>query len=148
MSLQKKMIRFKFALTSRKKAVDIVKSEMEKTLATVAALGTEGSAQACKVPPMLGVDRDMRNWSLFQILEHNTIVNNQMYKVAEALGHGREFRSDFNAKTDTIPSDTPNENEIAAFRISVERFLVMIDTLTDLRQTQRLRHPKIGRAHV
>ncbi|MFT5232768.1 MAG: hypothetical protein ACI9UK_000589 [Candidatus Krumholzibacteriia bacterium] len=143
-SLLKKIIRLRFSLTPSKRAVALARSEMETTLAVIEDVGVEAASKCCLVPPMLGVDDDMREWSLLQILEHNTIVHRQMRKVIEALAKGREFRSTFNAKTDTIPSSNPGPEEIDAFRISVDEFLGSALSIANLRGTAKIAHPVMG----
>jgi hypothetical protein len=64
-----------FVFTSRKRAIIQAKTFFEKYLMLAYGLTLDAGQRSVEVPPMPGVDEDMRRWLFFMILEHNTIVN-------------------------------------------------------------------------
>jgi hypothetical protein len=57
---------------------------------------------------MLGLNDDMKSWSVYQALEHNCIVNRRVTsQVLLATGNGPELDPDFEAKRDVMPSSDP-----------------------------------------
>ena len=53
---------------------------------------------------MPGVDEDMRNWSVLQIIEHNVIVNRVYTEILDTISQGRTFVSELDVKKDVMPS--------------------------------------------
>ena len=50
----------------------------------------------------------------------------------------------FNPKTDVMPGPDPGEEQVAAFRGSVEAHLAAVEQLGKLRGTRKKRHPVFG----
>jgi hypothetical protein len=95
---------------------------------------------------MIGVDPEMRGWSVFQIMEHNAIVNRIIARSVEKLAKGEDPTPEhpMNPKTDVLPKGLSGPEQIVAFRESVESYLSMIVTLPKLRGTDETPHPVFG----
>jgi hypothetical protein len=83
-------VRTWFTLTSRDQASTQIQKLCDRYLALAALIDAEGGLLVVPVPKMLGVDEDMRNWSFFNILEHNAIVNRSFTSIIESLVRGEE----------------------------------------------------------
>ena len=141
MSLLQIGVRAKFALTSRETASGQARREMERTLAVADRLGAEMSARPVRVPAMAGIDPEMREWSVFMILEHDTIVSREITGIVNDLASGGDVRPRIDMKTGVMPSPDAGAEHVEAFRDSILRHLDTIRKLPRLRGTQRLRHP-------
>jgi hypothetical protein len=99
-----------------------------------------------EVPLMPGVDEDMRNWSFYMILEHNTIVNRaitaSMRQLARAESLHDEARID--PKHDVLPSLDPGVEQVGLFAQSIKDHLTTVKTLPSLRGTATSPHPLFG----
>lgn len=135
--------RAKFSTTTRIAARKQIVLECRKTVECVKHAG-ELAAKPTRVPAMLGVDEDMRDWSLYMILEHNAKANPAITRAMECLALQEPFESNVNPKTDYMPSEDPGEEQIAIFEESVEAHLRTLDSLGDLRKTASLPHPIFG----
>ncbi len=138
-----KIVRTKFASTTRIRARRQIVNEAGLTLKSVEAAGAE-AAKPVKVPSMLGVDEDMRDWSLLMILEHNALANAAITRTMKSLGEGEVFESTVNPKTDFMPGVDPGREQVALFEASVESHLQALDALGNLRKTESLKHPVFG----
>ena len=142
----RKVVKGRFAVTSRKKASSQARKAMEEYLRLVESVGPELAARAVRVPSMLGVDEDMREWSLCMILEHNAIVNRRITPTVRALATGQEVPSngDFDPKKDVMPSLAPGVEQVEDFRESVEEHLRVVADLPELKGTAKTLHPVFG----
>jgi hypothetical protein len=95
---------------------------------------------------MIGVDTEMRGWSFFQILEHNSIVNRVISNNVKKLAKGEEptTEPEFDPKKDVLPSEFPGLEQVSSFRDSVETHLLMVEKLPPLRNTKERIHPIFG----
>lgn len=154
MALKKRLIKYavrsavrtRFILTGREKASNQIERLLNRYLWLARSIDSEAGRRPVRVPPLMGVDEDMRDWSFFMILEHNVIVNNIFTMVVESLAHGKtpEVSSDFDPKRDVMPSASPGEEQIQAFRRSVEAHLEKVSRLSRLRQGPTSLHPVFG----
>jgi hypothetical protein len=117
---------------------------MERTIELVKSLRSEEAARPVRVPPMRGVDEDMREWSLFMILEHNTIVNREMSRAVQCLARGEVCECRIDPKRDVMPSHNAGPEQIEPFRVSVESHLRMVAELPRLRNTRKYPHIIVG----
>jgi hypothetical protein len=142
----KAVIRTKFLLTSREKASEIIRSNTDAYLSLSDRFGAGEGVKQVTVPPMVGVDSEMRGWSFFQILEHNAIVNRSIAATVEALALGKEPKGDalINPKTDVLPKGLSGPEQIDSFHRSVDDYLTLITTLPELRGTAQTPHPLFG----
>lgn len=110
------------------------------------SVDANAGALAVRVPPMLGVDEDMRDWSFFMILEHNVIINRNISTVVQRLARGEKHCApqDFDPKRDVMPSANAGEEQIKAFQASVEIYLEKVARLPRLRSTPTSLHPIFG----
>ena len=139
------LIRTQFALTSQRSATRSIQMETERTLSCIHELGDDDAQKSVDVGKMIGVDEDMRRWTPYQTLEHNTIVNRVIQEVVTTLARGEVYVSDFDPKTDVLPGAAPNVEMISAFRSSVDDYLQAVGRCKQLRGTPRYPHPLFGR---
>jgi len=139
-------IRTKFLLTSRDNASDIIQSNAHAYLRLADRLGADDGMKQVTVPPMIGVDPEMRGWSFFQILEHNAIVNRSIEATVEALALGKQPSGAalINPKTDVLPKGRSGLEQIELFRESIDDYLAIVATLPTLRGTAETMHPVFG----
>ena len=144
--LIKRAIRAKFLMTSRNKGSIIIKSNADAYLRLANRLGAGEGMEPVTVPPMIGIDPEMRGWSFFQILEHNAIVNRSIAATVEALAHGKEPSGAalINPKTDVLPNAQSEPKQIGLFQQSVDDYLAMVATLPCLRGTAETPHSVFG----
>ena len=140
------VIRIKFLLTSRAQASLIIRRNTDAYLKLVGQIGAESGGKPVTVPPMVGVDPEMRGWSLFQILEHNAIVNRSIAATVESLALEKEPSGAalINPKTDVLPREVSGPEQVEAFRSSVDDYLSLLLTLPELRGTAETPHPLFG----
>jgi hypothetical protein len=144
--LLKTAIRTWFTLTSRERATTRIQNLLGDYLALAEKISPESGARPVTVPPMPGVDEDMRQWSFFMILEHNAIVDRSIAKIVRDLVHGERptGAGAIDPKRDVMPSPGAGEEQLAAFRTSVEDYLHVTTRLGPLRGTLTMRHPVFG----
>lgn len=139
-------VRSMFTTTSRTRALH----QAERILAGYKRLARgvtpELGCRSVTVPPMPGVDEEMRGWSFFMILAHNTIVNRSISAMTEQLarGEGVSGAAALDMKKDVLPSPTVGEETLAALQESVQAHLRCVATLGNLRGTRCTRHPIFG----
>lgn len=140
------VIRTKFLLTSQKKASEIIRSHADAYLRLADGIGAENAAKPVTVPAMIGVDQEMRSWSFFQILEHNSIVNRSIAATVESLAFGKKPSGAglIDPKTDVLPKGLSGPEQAEAFGRSIDDYLVMVKTLPSLRGTAETPHPVFG----
>jgi hypothetical protein len=142
----KAVIRTRFLLTSREKASGLIRNSADAYLRLAECFDGARGAMPARVPSMIGMDPEMRDWSFFQVLEHNAIVNRGIAATVEALALGRELSGAalMNPKTDVLPKGLSGPEQLEAFRRSVEDYLLMVGTLPVLRGTAETPHPVFG----
>ena len=141
----KHYLRARIACTSRRRADAAVRREGDLALALLDGLTDEQAAQSVRVPRMIGVDEDMRDWSLHQTLEHNTIVNRIFSMIVLHLARGKTPPTgDIDPKKDVMPTAAPGPPAVDAFRKSIDRHLELVAGIDKLRGTARYPHPILG----
>lgn len=142
----KAVIRAKFLTTSRGRASAIIREASDRYLRLADRLDAEAGRRPVRVPPMPGVDPEMREWSFFQILEHNAIVNRSIAAIVEALALGREPSGAalIDPKTDVLPGSVSGPEQVDRFRESVDDYLTIEASLPRLRGTAERPHPLFG----
>lgn len=140
------VIRTKFLLTSRKRASQIIRTHADSYLKLAKQMESENGAKPVTVPPMIGVDPEMRGWSFFQILEHNAFVNGMIQRYVRQLSLGKDPTPEhpINPKTDVLPKGLSGPEQVEAFRQSIDDYLIMIGTLPPLRGTAETPHSVFG----
>jgi len=144
MSLLARVVRGRFALTSRDAAEAMIHEEAARSVELTRSVSPEQAAQGTRVKSMLGVDEDMRDWSLCQVLEHNTIVNRAVCGVINHLANGAELPAPINPKTDVMPQDGVGLEQIEPFEASVADHLAMLAETEKLKGTEKRQHPIFG----
>lgn len=139
----KTAIRARFLLTRRNQATRRIHALLAQYLALARRAGVAAGRRPVRVPPMLGVDENMRDWSFFMILEHNVIVNRSISAIVESLARGEKptGAGAIDSKTDVMPSADPGEEQVAALEASVANHIRMVAGLPRLRGTATTRHP-------
>ena len=140
----KTVIRARFARTSMEGAGERVRSEGERTMALVNSVSAAEAMRSVRVPPMRGVDEDMREWSLCMILEHNTIVTREMTRLMSGLARGETVERRLNPKTDVMPSAAPGLEQIEAFQSCIDEHLAAARETPAKEGTGTFRHPIFG----
>ena len=74
-----------YTFTGREKVSLQIQKSLDKYLALTRLVNAESGMSTVFVPRMIGIDEDMRNWSLFMILEHNAIVNRSITSIIQSL---------------------------------------------------------------
>ena len=142
-SLVKLLIRTRFKLSRR----EAVCAQIRKTggiyLDIAAKIDPEPGSRSMQVPALFGVDEDMRDWSFYQVLEHNVIVNRNITSLVQSLARG-EVPQGIDPKKDVMPSPAPGVEQVEAFRVSLEEHVKAIGELGKLRGTVKKRHPVFG----
>jgi len=144
--LIKAAIRTRFTLMSRKSATKVIIKNREKYLQLAKSVRAEAGSTPVTIPPMIGVDPEMRGWSFFQILEHNVIVNRMIAHTVEKLAKSQDPTPEHpvNPKTDVLPKGLSGPEQLEDFRQSIDDYLVMMETLPPLRGTSETPHPVFG----
>ena len=139
-------IRALLTFTSRHRALDQAEAMQAAYLKLARGLDSEAGRRPVKVPPMPGIDREMRRWSFYMILAHNTIVNRCVTAAIEQLArdeapHGPAV-IDF--KSDVLPDPSVGEEQVGDFANSVRSHVGRVKRLGRLRGTRTSPHPLFG----
>ena len=144
--LLKNAIRFWFVLTSRDRAKQQALRFLDQYVQLAKSLDSEDGSRPIKVPPMRGVDDDMREWSFFMILEHNVIVCNSISTTIHRLVRDEKLNdlAEIDPKKDVMPSSSAGEENISRLQKSVYDHFDMLKGLGKLRGTKTSPHPLFG----
>ena len=139
-------VRTRFCLNSRNGASQQIRRTSDQYLVLADQIDKQSGRRIVETPRMLGVDEDMRRWSFFMILEHNTIVNKVITKTVERLALDENSAQPLavDPKHDVMPSFDAGAEQLVAFRESIEEYLKNLAVLPSLRGTARKRHPLFG----
>lgn len=135
-----------FVLTSRRRAHKQASAMLEKYTELAQGVSDDMGRLCVEVPPMRGVDEDMRRWSFYMILEHNTIVNKTITATVCQLARGEALHgaANINPKRDVMPSVSAGNEQLNVFQESVQKHLEAVNRLGKLRGTQTSAHPIFG----
>lgn len=144
--LIKSAIRTRFLMTPRDRASDQIRSYLQRYLTLGRSLRPEDGRRPVRVPAMLGVDEDMRDWSFFMILAHNTIVNRSITAIVRSLARAEtpSGAGAIDAQKDVMPSAHAGEEQLRELRASVDAHLNTLASHSGLRRTTTHRHPIFG----
>ena len=144
--LLKTAVRTVFACTGRARALRQCESVLGCYLALAQRVSEEDGRRTVEVPWMPGVDEDMRRWSFFMILEHNTIVNRAITASVVQLARGEEpsGAAVIDVKRDVMPSASAGPAQVDAFARSVRQHVEAVAALPVLRGTKTSPHPLFG----
>ncbi len=141
----KAIVRTRFRLTSRQAAADQSRRYLGEYLQLAEGLDEISGGEQVKVPAMPGVDENMRGWSLFMLLRHNTIVNHAISgTVIRLVREEPEPSREFDVKNDVMPGGNCGIEQVALFSCSVLDHLDSLQTLGGLRGTATRPHPVFG----
>jgi hypothetical protein len=139
-------VRTMFVFTSRERAIIQAQTFLEKYLMLANGLTLEAGQRSVEVPPMPGVDEDMRRWSFYMILEHNMIVNRSISAIIRQLARNEPLSGAaiIDPKKDVMPSQTAGEEQLGLFRDSVNEHMEMVKGIGKLRGTKTKAHMIFG----
>lgn len=141
----KAILRTRFGLTSRASANTQTEKLLTDYLRLAQGLDERSGSEPVTVPPMLGVDEDMRGWSFFMILRHNTMVNNSISANIRRLALGEPASTKrIDPKKDFMPAAECGIEQIAIFKASILTHLESVKSLGELRGTETSMHPLFG----
>lgn len=140
------IVRSMFILTSRERALSQAAAFVQKYDSLAEGLFPEAGQRPVEVPPMQGIDEDMRRWSFYMILEHNNIVNRSISATIGQLVTGEPLSgaAAIDPKKDVMPSESAGEEQLQSFRHSVTDHVRMIMGLGRLRGTKTSPHMIFG----
>jgi len=139
-------VRSLFIVTSRGRAIDQAKRALEDYLRLAEGMGSGAGRRPVEVPPMRGIDEDMRKWSFYMILEHNAIVDRSISATIRQLVRDEPLSgaAAIDPKKDVMPSPAAGEEQLQAFIDSVQAHIEMVRGLGKLRGTKTALHPVFG----
>ncbi len=144
--LIKAAVRTLFLCQSRDQALRQSEVLLGQYTALAKGLSKEAGRLSVEVPPMRGVDEDMRRWSFFMLLEHNTIVNRSITAAVVQLANGESLSgpATIDVKKGVMPSSSADESHVELFAQSVADHIVAVQNLGNLRGTKTSQHPIFG----
>ncbi|MEO0416368.1 MAG: hypothetical protein AAF226_15585, partial [Verrucomicrobiota bacterium] len=101
-------------------------------------------SQGCRVPAMPGVDPEMRDWSMYEMLEHNRIVNVELTQMMQSVLDTGRYETDFDAKHDVLPQGEVGASVVAEFQESSEAYLHVVRKFPKLKGVGSMPHPVFG----
>ena len=145
--LIKVAVRTFFLCQSRDQALRQSQVLVGQYTALAKGLSEEAGRVRFEVPPMRGVDEDMRRWSFFMLLQHNTIVNRSITASVVQLAKGEALSGPevIDMKKGVMPSSAADESQVELFAQSVADHIAAVRGLGNLRGTKASRHPIFGR---
>ena len=144
--LIKAAVRTLFLCQSRDQALRQSEALAAQYTELAKGLAEEAGRMSVEVPPMRGVDEDMRRWSLFMLLEHNAIVNRSITAAVVQLANGESLSgpATIDVKKGVMPSSSADESQVELFAQSVADHIAAVRDLGNLRGTRTSRHPIFG----
>lgn len=146
--IMRKVIQWKFRMTSREQGIAKIQAHLQAYLDLLNELTDEQACQRVKVDKMSGVDEDMREWSLCENIEHNTIVNHALKARIISLlsGESSDEYKNFDIKKDVMPGlgEPFGKSDIDQFIASVEGYLAAIAEYESLKTAATAEHPIFG----
>ena len=144
--LVKALVRSLFLATSRQRSVQQTRRILSGYLRLSERIAPEDGRRPVAVPPMPGVDEEMRNWSFFMILEHNAIVSRSISAMVQQLARGERpsGAAVIDPKKDVMPTPDAGPETLPAMQDAVHAHLERLARLSKLRGTLTARHPVFG----
>jgi hypothetical protein len=139
-------VRTLFLCQSRDQALRQSEALAAQYTELAARLSKEAGRMSVEVPPMRGVDEDMRRWSLFMLLQHNAIVNRSITASVVQLANGERLSgpATIDVKKGVMPSSSADESQAELFAQSVADHIAAVRDLDKLRGTKTSAHPIFG----
>jgi len=135
-----------FSFTSRKRVSEQCVKLSENYEKLFDAITKEMGNSRIEVPKMRGIDEDMRNWSFYEVLEHNTIVNRSITATVCQLAKGIPLSgpATIDPKSDVMPTGSADETIQQAFIDSISSHREEVQKLGRLKGTEKSQHPVFG----
>lgn len=142
----RRVVRTLFTMTPAAKAGRWAHDAVTGYTRLAAQLDDDQGVRPVHVPPMRGVDEDMRGWSFFQIVEHNVIVCRCVSAIISQLARGEQLHGAavIDPKHDVMPGPSPGRDQVDALAKAVQDHLAAIHELGRLRGTATSPHPLFG----
>jgi hypothetical protein len=139
-------VRTLFACSSREKTLQKCALHLGQYEALASDLTESAGRLSVEVPRMRGVDEDMRRWSFYMTLEHNTIVNRSITAVIGQLVRREPLHgaARIDPKHGVMPAGEAGPEQVPAFVESVKDHLRTVRELGPLRGTPTAPHPLFG----
>lgn len=132
--------------TSKEKALAQAENYLAQYRALCDSIPDDAGRHRVSVPPMSGVDEEMRDWSLYQLLEHNAVVNRcisaTVVQLSQSIPLSGAALTD--PKHGVMPTDNPGPAARDAFFLSVKEHIDKVTPLKKLKGTATTRHPLFG----
>lgn len=146
-------VRLVLSFTSREKASRQIQASLDKYRNLAALVSdNEGTKRAdtSRMPNLPGIDEDMKDWSFFMILEHNTIVNRAITATVTQLVNREPLHGDalMDPKHDVVPRPDAGRESFVKFEKSVLDHLHCVKNLGNLKKTATSRHPVFGQLNA
>ena len=116
-------------------SLEYMKSELAKVLESYLNIAKEFDEnqlhQQVRVPKSVGVNKNMQEWSIAMILEHNIKVNELIQHTVTQLAHGKDIKASSleEIRAQVMPSEQKNASQITEdFKASVLCFTKLIET--------------------
>ena len=144
--LIKTAVRTLFTLTGRERATDQITAQRNRYQKLLDGISEEDGRRPVQVPAMAGIDEDMRNWSLFMVIEHNRIVNQSITATVRQLVRGKALSgaAAIDPKTGVMPSPAAGTEQVPIFFDSIAEHVETVSGLENLRGSNTSRHPLFG----
>jgi hypothetical protein len=144
--LIKAAVRTLFLCQSRDQALRQSEALVGECIELAKRLSKEAGGMIVEVPPMRGVDENMRRWSFFMLLEHNAIVNRSITAAVVQLANGEMLSgpATIDVKKGVMPSSSADESHVELFEQSVADHIAAVRGLGNLRGTKTSQHPIFG----
>lgn len=144
--LMKLAVRTITLITSRKRAAAQARQVLARYTQYASGITAEQGSRIIEAPIMLGVDRHMKRWSYYMLLEHNMIVSRSVSALVQQLVTGEEVHgeADINIKTDVLPSDSAGPEQVELLSNVVNNHIEMTQKLGSLRGSKTFLHPLFG----
>ncbi len=140
------VVRTMFVATGRARAASQAGQVLGRYMDLARSLSDQEGSRCVVVPPMRGIDEDMRRWSFFMVLEHNAIVNRSISAMVAQLARREPPAGPalIDPKTGVMPALAAGREQVAEFEASVLDHLRLVPTLGRLRGTRTSPHPVFG----
>ncbi|MEX1045594.1 MAG: hypothetical protein WEC73_05650 [Chthoniobacterales bacterium] len=135
-----------FSFTSRQRVSEQCVKLSESYEKLFDGITKEAGMLRVEVPRMRGVDEDMRNWSFFEVLEHNAMVNRSITATVCQLAGGIPLSGSatIDTKKGVMPTGFADEGILPTFLDSIAAHNGEVEKLGRLRGTVKSQHPVFG----
>lgn len=131
-------------LMPRKLSIHLIEKEKRLALKIFGSVPPSDQTKNVRVPELPGIDPEMREWSLCEILEHNAIVNCIFTRNIESLENNRKIQK-IDPKLDVLPKKGVGVQARNNFITSIEDHLHFVKSIRDMRKSKTAEHAIFGK---